>query len=156
MARPVTDGSGLDVDRDTRLSISRALRRFVGGEITNSELDDVFDKATPNRDPAIDAVAERVWFTYSDVGTYTATGRHELSPETRDLLLRCAMFLSTALPYEWPIRRFISGWALLRWVPFIRRKLLREQEGFRAAGDWSVWPFIRESDFKTAAAEGPR
>ena len=69
------------------------------------------------------------------------------------------VFLHSDAEYEWPIRNFISltGCALtiltLGVAPLVYRRLAERRH--EAMGDWSVWPFVRRSDYD-AALRRPR
>jgi len=145
------------IDRAARDRAATLLRRFVGGRMTNDDFDSDFPQS--RTDPALDALSGASWHLYSDNSTHRLTGRHALTREGRRQVLRWVLFLHSGLEYEWPdfnwYRVVRTPSPLIDWL--LRGALTRRKEReaaeiaeFQAAGDYDVWPFIREADLRRA------
>ncbi|MGX1196920.1 hypothetical protein [Parvibaculum sp. MBR-TMA-1.3b-4.2] len=144
------------IDRTARDKAASLAQRFICGEITNDDLEDEWP--TRSEDPAVRAVNDALWFLYDDNRTHRID-LSETAPEIRDELSRCILFLRSKLPYEWPEKRLI----FFNQVPLAFRILSlglmeplhawlgkrhrRIEEEMNAAGDMSVWPFIRADEY---------
>jgi hypothetical protein len=134
---------------DLRAQAASLIRSYLAGSINNDELSDGFphDKS----DPALQAIQRRLWFHFDDIRTHYCDFRAHSAIEV--LFRRCALFLDTPLEYEWPelwhhnlahpIVRILTG-------QLFHSKAIQKA---KSAGDYSVWPFLRNSDFEQARAE---
>lgn len=144
------------IDRTARDKAASLAQRFMCGEITN---DDLIER-WPDRsnDAAIRAVQDALWFLYDDRKTHRVD-LSEVTPEIWDEVSRCILFLRSDLPYEWPEKRLIffnqvplafrilSLGLLEPLHAWLGRRRSRFEEDMRAAGDMSVWPFIRADEY---------
>lgn len=131
------------IDVAARRQASAALRGFMEGRLSNAEL----DKRYPGEsaDIAVHVIYCQTWRYQDDLHEYRLE-RTAISPEEWALLQRCALFLESDLPYEWPS---IVERALL-WLRSL--SLVRESApGIPEKGEPKVWPFYREQDWKRAA-----
>jgi hypothetical protein len=131
------------VHREDRDVACKLIEQLANGEIT---LDD-FAEAFPRRskDRALYPVYAQVWFQ-SSRHTHKLVSKHGLNPEAKQLLKRCVAFLRSDLEYEWPDYKWIDPKRILLGLLGQRRKVERDFERFKAAGDFEVWPFFRVSD----------
>lgn len=133
---------------DLRVKAASLIRSYLDGKIDNHEFADGFPH--DKNDPALHAIEQRLWFHYDDVRTHYC----EFQPHSGVGMLfrRCALFLNTRLDYEWPelshhnlahpIVRILTG-------QLFRSKAIRKA---KSAGDYAVWPFLRNSDFEESKA----
>jgi hypothetical protein len=140
------------IDRAARNKLAEGMRHLGAGILSNTE----FEKRviTKSVDPAIQAVfVGGPWFLYHDLSTYKLRGPYRLRGLARKELARCVMFLKTDLEYEWPVqqRGVLSSllWSLVNLATFGMFANV-QQRRFMRAGDFSVWPFIRRSDYEAA------
>jgi hypothetical protein len=129
----------------------RLIERFLAGEITNDEFNDMFPR--DDADPALDAIYSNLWCYYSETHSHKLGGKYSLRPDAKDLFRRCAAFLGSDLEYEWPDYRWVSPkYALFRLFGLSKR--VNEQfERFTRHGSFEVWPFLREGDYRQVAAD---
>jgi hypothetical protein len=138
------------IDRPSRDRLATTLRQYVSGRITNDDLDDI---EVDWRDRGAVAVKERAWCLYDDNYQHRAVGKHFLERPARDEIGRWILFLHSDHEYTWPQFSFLQivNWPLnlltLGW--WERRKQVRFDE-FKAAGDFSVWPFVTRQDYDSA------
>ena len=141
-------------DKRDREKLAEALRHLATGQITNR----AYEGRTEPRssDIAVREIWRAAWGMYSDVRTHRLTGKNALTAETKEAVARCILFLHSDLPWEWPTRSFAEG------LQFAAANIctlglfgLREERRYRAAGDFSVWPFFRRPDYE-AALRAPR
>jgi hypothetical protein len=128
------------IDTTARQQAAALIDRFREREI---EFDDVEMQWPPSTDPALEAISKRLWQAfYSDFGSLSTSGKPKISPEGLSLLSRCAAFLRSELPYEWPseepgilasIRRRLQGEDLTG------TRAVQSDGGSR--GDPDQWPF---------------
>jgi len=138
----------LMIDRTARNRAAETIRRFVTGQITNKE----FIRRYPDskNDPVIWALDDTVWCLYDDIRTHKLSGEYALTKEFKTEVARWLMFLYSDAEYQWPQIgkpgfRQTPSW-FCRVFPFAQKRF----ERFRAAGDYSVWPFLRPADFEDA------
>ena len=143
------------IDRVSRDKLATALRQYVSGRITNDDLDGI---VVDWRDSGAVAVKERAWCLYDDLHDHKAVGKYHLDRAARDEIARWIVFLHSNVEYTWPRYSFdqIINWPMklltLGWWEKNRERIF---EQFKAAGDYSVWPFVTKEDFETAL-ENPR
>nr|CAP47510.1 putative integron gene cassette protein [uncultured bacterium] len=143
------------VDHEARTQLAESVRHLVAGRITNDDFEDgvPYSKA----DPAIGEVFfDGAWNLYSDLHEHKLVGRYRLPDSSRPEVARWILFLKTDLEYEWKV---LHG---LNWLAFPFGNLLTLgllgvflRRRWAKGGDVSVWPFYRESDFKTALNQHP-
>lgn len=122
------------------------IERLANAEITNDEFDDSYPRRSPDR--ALEAIFANIWLYYSDTHTHKLVGKHALNADGRALFCRCAAFLRSDLEYEWAEYAWIDlKWIVLR-VLGQGQKIEQRFEAFKSAGDFNVWPFIRQSDWE--------
>jgi len=147
------------VDPLARKHAQRALQRFVDCATTNREYIQEYPYVgrlwQRHRDRAVTAIYEMTWNFYDDFEDHKLEGPFALPEEGLQLAARCLLFLATTLEYEWRTTRFMR----VNWrdrIPFLRRapeanhekrlkKILHEP-----AGEATVWPFYRETDYRAA------
>ena len=136
------------IDRPARKRAAEAIRHFVTGQISNKE----FLRRYPESedDSAIWALDDTVWCLYDDIRTHKLSGDEALSKEFKSEAVRWLMFLYSDKEYLWPNIgkpgfRHYPSWFCRLFVFASKR-----YERFRAAGDYSVWPFLRREDFEDA------
>ena len=137
------------IDRPARNQLAEALRALASGQITNDE----FERRVPTSpDPAVWHIFfDGVWGLYSDLWEYRLKARHHLKPEAKAAIARCVLFLKTDQEFEWPqpsgLERSASFFANFLTLGAAARFLQRQ---YRAAGEWSVWPFISRAAYEDA------
>jgi hypothetical protein len=139
------------IDREGRTTVSELLRHLVAGQITN----DQFEGRLPVRsqDRGVTEVSEEAWYLYSDLWEHHLTGAERVPEEARRHVARWILFLQSGLEFEWPVwsfgRRFLSSAA--RWLTF---GVLGQEDRrrYEQAGDITVWPFLRLTDYEAALA----
>lgn len=142
------------IDRAGRDRLSEALRHFLSGQITNF----TFIERAPfqSADRAVREIDNAVWGLYDDMRQHRLTGRDAPSAQHKEAAARCVLFLQTDLQWEWPVKSF--GETLVAFVTdLLTLGLLRShrRRQYEAAGDFSVWPFVRRADYD-AALQAPR
>lgn len=124
------------------------MRHFAAGRLTNRQYESAANRLVASRDRAIASIWSVVWRFYDDLRVHRLAGKWRLPPESRRAVARAIVFLHTELPYEWP------------WLPRWRLLINLLTLGVTAwlfpltpsAGDRSVWPFFRRSDYEAALA----
>jgi hypothetical protein len=146
---PGSDNLYRVINSDLRVKAASLIRSYLAGKINNHEFADGFphDKG----DPALHAIEQRLWFHFDDVRTHYCEFQPHSGVEI--LFRRCALFLDTHLDYEWPdlshhnlahpIVRVLTG-------QLFRSKAIQKA---KSAGDYGIWPFLRNSDFEEAKAK---
>ncbi len=134
---------------DLLVKAASLIRSYLDGKIDNHDFAGGFPR--DKSDPALHAIEYRLWFHYSDVGTHHC--EFPLHSPVEVLFRRCALFLDTRLEYEWP-RLWHHGLA----HPIVRNLTgqlfrFRDIQKAQLAGDYAVWPFLRNADFEEAKAE---
>jgi len=138
------------VDRNLRDAAAAVLEDFVDGRITNVEFEQRFPASKD--DPALLAIRTESWFYYSDLSEHTLTGKRSLSREQGALLERCALFLKTALEFQWPLPKYGLKYGLIRLLGF-GWLLKRREKKEMSMGDVDVWPFLKRSDYERALGQ---
>jgi len=136
------------IDRLARQRAAEVIRHFVTGQITNKE----FIRRYPEskHDLVIWALDDTVWCLYDDIRTHKLAGDYALNKEFKPEVVRWLMFLYSDAEYLWPKIgqpgfRYWPSW-FCRVFGIGRKRFQR----FHAAGDYSVWPFLRREDFENA------
>jgi len=142
------------IDRASRDSLAQLARHFVAGRITNDELE---GRLPDSGDPAIHEIWwNALWGLYDDLHEHRLVGRYYIPKESRTDLARCILFLKTDLEYEWtaypPEPKILSGLLSILTLGTANRVMARR---WRRQGDSSVWPFIREADYREALERPP-
>ncbi|XXF76806.1 hypothetical protein P2318_27670 [Myxococcaceae bacterium GXIMD 01537] len=142
----MVDESAIDVA--ARRRAAELLRGFAEGRLSNVELDARY----PGRsgDPAVHAVYARTWRYQDDYREYRLTGDLAPSEEELCLLRRCALFLETSLPYEWPSLARRALRAVSARIPRRGAPTISEERG-----DLAAWPFFRREDLAAAERQAP-
>jgi hypothetical protein len=131
------------VHREDRDVACKLIEQLANGEITNDDFDGAFPRRSKDR--ALFPVYANVWFHYSP-HTHKLVSKQALKAEAKQLLKRCVAFLRSDLEYEWPDYNWIDPKRFLLGLLGQRRKIERDFERFKTAGDFEVWPFLRASD----------
>jgi hypothetical protein len=138
------------IDRPSRNKLAEALRALASGQISNDE----FERRVPiaSADPAVWHIFfDGVWGLYSDLSEYHLKGRQRLKPEAKAAVARCVLFLKTDQSFAWPqpsgLERLGTFFANLLTLGIAARFFQRR---YRAAGEFSVWPFISRTSYEQA------
>jgi hypothetical protein len=142
------------VDRHRRDKLAELLRHFAAGLVTNDEFEDrietIIDDPPKMSDRALWAVRMMAWFYYDDLSTHKLTGRRALDREERAEFARWVLFLHSSQEYLWPEFCFVFPGGLLRNLITFGRCGPRAWTQFKSAGDFDVWPFLRQEDMSAA------
>ena len=143
------------IENDARHKAAELVDRFAGGVITNFEFDDQWPEAAGRRDPALRAIGSMLWNFYSETESHKLEGRYAPNNALRGLLSRCAAFLRTSLPYEWPHVNFSPPGGLAEFIEDVLHQgtLATHTLASHAAAasdreDRAAWPFRRRSDYE--------
>ena len=139
------------IDRDSRNRLAEAFRQYASGRITNDDLDAV---AVDWRDKGAAAVKLQAWSLYSDLKKHYVGNR--LLPRSKDrrTVARCIAFLHSDEEYCWPdvaLRIRDMLWNLLMNILTLGRWAKKQQEQFKEAGDFEVWPLSSRSQLERVA-----
>ena len=143
------------IDGASRAQAAKIVRQFRDGIVTSDDLEAEWPISD---DLVIDALASMLWRFYDDHRPRRMVGRKAPSSGEQEALTRYAAFLDSDLPYEWPQSRFdrIGGLGLLNVLSlglllpldwWIKHRDGRFQAALDKSGDFSVWPFLRRSDY---------
>ena len=142
------------IDSQARSRLGEAARALVAGRITNDEFE---NRIPQSDDPAIGEIFDKgFWRLYGDLSEHRLAEVDRLGAEDRKFASRCILFLTTSLPYVWP-------------VPSPRSVILRDiinlitlgasgraaQRRLLASGDQNVWPFHSLTEYKDALSSPP-
>ena len=141
------------IDKNARRRLSEALRHLATGQTTNYKFEDrIGDKEMLRcKDRAIWAIRHQAWFLYSDTKEYRLRGKCTVSEKDRKVIARIQLFLRTRLEYEWPTHPGETIWGMIANVltlGLIGRLFWNRR--WQRSGKYSIWPFIREKDFRNA------
>lgn len=139
------------IDRHARYRAAELLDSFVEGSITNDQFEEGWPLSAD--DGALSQISCHLWSQYDDLS------EHRLNPNTLDarqidLFRRTSRFLRSSLEYEWPDLPAFGVPAVFFAVVTLGLSRVfwwRQRQRFRAAGDLSVWPFLRRSDLESVA-----
>lgn len=137
------------MNRTVRNEYAELLRGFIGGQITNFEYEDRFDKFDLGQaisDPAINEIFGAMWSAYCDIREHKMTGKFKLVGENRETAIRFILFLHSSFPYEWPVQSLSERLLNLLTVGLYGK--LQKIDPVQAAGDESVWPFYRKEEYE--------
>lgn len=101
---------------EARAELREALSALIGGQLSNDGFDEVYYRlCARSPDRAIEEIGEFGWGLYSSdlLWSYTLTGSHAVSDETRAIAERCDLFLQSGFEYEWP------SFPQLGWMQFV-------------------------------------
>ena len=137
------------VDRQARLKLASAFRRFATRRITNRQFE-AEAKALSRSDPAVRAILEECWYWYDDLREHKLS----LASDGRRLAARCYVFLRTSLEYEYPTNGAIIRMLLvLLDLPTLGlASSLGHRQRCLAPRAPQLWPFRRRADLAAAAA----
>jgi len=130
---------GLGIDAVARVRAAEVLQQFLDGTLSSDEADAQYPERSPDQ-----AVHEAylVLFPYlGDFRDFRFTGENQPDAAERAHFSRSILFLKTELPMEWPAFPVNVVRAAQRLLG-----LASAQE----AGDRSVWPFYRQTDYAKA------
>ena len=144
------------VDPVARRCARDILRKLILGRSSSYECENAFVGLYSNSDdPVIYALFRTVFELGGDIDKplphLFVRGR-----EMRKRACRWILFLKTNLEYKWPKDRLAPGIRdfykpnLFDKFFLLESRILRSNQEFCSRGDYSVWPFFRESDFKAA------
>jgi hypothetical protein len=119
-------------NRANLVEAASLLRRFARGEASNREFEKVFSEDAEER--ILFDIFLVFFACYDDFVEQHMIGPQALSPESRELAERCALFLEAGLPYQWLSRSI--GARIVDWF------LGRDSRPV-VGGDESVWPFFQ-------------
>jgi hypothetical protein len=144
------------VDPIARKCMRDLLKKLALGRITSYQSENELLDLYPNcNDPVIYALYRTVAEMGGDVDKPLA---HLFAKggEMRKRVCRWIFFLGTNLEYEWPKERLAPGvrdFYKPNWFDKLfglQTRILHSNQEFFGRGDYSVWPFFRESDFNAA------
>jgi hypothetical protein len=142
------------IDRTSRNELAELLRGLVAGQITSDEF---HDRRPRSRDTAVREVIEQAWLLGRDLHEQKGAGRKKLPRDVRSEVSRWILFLETDSEYEWPA---LSTWArVLGFIPSVITFGLfwsPYRFWFKRQGDFRVWPFLDEQQFRVARGRGAR
>jgi hypothetical protein len=142
------------IDRPAREHLALLLRRLADGRISNDDFDDNYAFKSP--DSGVQAVAEEGWALYGDYWTYRLRGHHALARPVLRRVAQSILFLHSDCEYEWPAPPRLGPAGKVLAVLTLGRFDMRHHDGswtnWLAAGDFTVWPFLRWSAFERACA----
>ena len=133
------------IDKESRSQLAHLLRQLSVGQIANDQFEDQLPRS---KDRAVREVIGQAWLLYDDMREHKLVGP---SKKDRPEVARWILFLQTDFEYEWPslpawlrIIGFMPSILTLGlvWAPY--------RMWFERQGDCSVWPFLRDEDFKDA------
>lgn len=137
------------VDIEARKVAAEIVRRFVGGNFSNFELENQFPAS---KDPALWAIEDSLWCFYDDLEEHKLEGKWSIPEETKKLMLRWVAFLYSDQEYQWPkisypgVRPIVYGfWGRLF-------NMHKKQAAFLSVGDIALWPFISKESYQQAMA----
>ena len=171
------------IDLDRRKKLATHLRRFVAGQITNDEFEELLmndvtyghlpeyyylTKECTNDDPVIRPMVEMAWGLYDDTRNHTLTGTYTLNSYARKQIARYVLFLTSDQPFTWEyfnirhslllmsLKDFLKCF-MTRGVSYLQFELIREQklEAIKSTGDYEYWPFKTVQDFKKQLKKPP-
>jgi len=127
------------VEKEKRAEAEKLIDALFLGHITNYEYDDRFPRS--ERDPALRAIYEALWFIYSDVREHRLNPQ-KLKARDEETLVRIQLFLRSDDEYTGP-RKFTDLLAIPKrvWCWVTRRPQPSVPE---------FWPFENESQFRNA------
>jgi hypothetical protein len=142
------------IDRASRARLVELLQQLIAGDISSSEF---HDRQPRSQDLAVREVIEQAWLLCRDLPEQKAAGRKKLPRDARGEVSRWILFLETDRVYEWPA---LPAWArVLGFVPSVITFGLfwsPYRYWFRRQGDYRVWPFLEEQQFRAALGRGGR
>src|SRR6476646_6420505 len=92
------------IDREARDQLAEQLRRLIGGLITNDEFE---IRIRHSADRAVHEIYLEAWGTYDDLHEHKLQGKYKLTPEAKEFMARCILFLKTDQPWPWPSRKSV-------------------------------------------------
>ena len=127
------------VDKEKRAEAGKLIEELFSGQITNFEYDDRFPKS--DGDPALHAIYEALWFSYSDVREHRLNPQ-KLKADDKETLSRIQLFLRSDDEYTGP-QKFIDLLAIPKrvwyWITRQPHPCIPE-----------YWPFENESQLRNA------
>lgn len=143
------------INKKGRRQLALYTRRYLSGQISNFDLE--ASEPEPEGDDAIiEVFANGIYQLYSDEKNHFCVGIHAISKAERATVARWLLFLYSDYVYEWPSYK---GSSLRRAVQVVTlsfpKRFLFGSEDFKMAGDFSIWPFIRRSDYNEALRHPP-
>lgn len=140
------------IHRPSRDALALALRKYVSGQITNDDLDEV---EVDWRDRGAVAVKEMAWSLYDDTYVHRVGGDLPRGSEARTAIARWIVFLHSDVEYLWPEYSFLQvvNWPLnILTLGWWEKHKARKWQQFLEAGDFDVWPFCARTELEKAAA----
>ena len=131
------------VDKEKRLKGAESIEKLISCQITNYEYDDQFPRSED--DPALHAIYTALWFPYLDVGEHRMDGKHALTPQAREAVDRCVLFLKTDVEYTGPTNFSDLTTPFKRLWNFIIRKKPKQVPRH--------WPFETREQLQAARAK---
>jgi hypothetical protein len=143
------------IDRKGREATATAVHELLGKYVSFED----FYYSYPARsiDDAVNAVRSGIFFAPTD-----GEGGVDFDRNSRKAVLRSVLFLRSDLEYEWSRFSMGCGSCLLSllscglYIPlwhWLHREEIKIANAQDAAGDVSVWPFYRKSDFDAEYAK---
>lgn len=150
------------IDRAARDLAAEKLGRYYHGEITNFDLE---ESEPDTRDRAVVEAYRYVWLLYDDFHESRLASAVRHDPTVQPVVERWIAFLSSDLPYAYPhgcdgvlapelfSRRVVfASFGVAALTNRVRLRLFEQKRGeMEAAGDLSVWPYLKAADMGAAA-----
>jgi hypothetical protein len=166
------------IDKERRKKLALHLRQLSVGLISNDEfeeavMEDVSDSWLPeqyhrsklakseNEDPIIKPMLELCWGLYDDTRNHRLVKSDKLSIDALKIVVRCILFLHSDKEYEWPyfntnnpLLRFSLEDLILSVITLGHQYRNKREEHiisyyeWQKNGDYNVWPFFRETEYK--------
>jgi len=143
------------MDRNGRDATATAAHELLGKYVSLEQV--VHSYSGRSDDEGVNAIRSMIFMAPLD-----GEGGIEVDRDQRKTLLRTVLFLRSDLEYEWSRFSMGCGSCLLSlltcgvYIPiwyWLNRNEIRAANAQDAAGDSSVWPFYRKSDFDAEYAK---
>lgn len=146
---------GAMVDRASRDALAELIQQFVAGRITHAQLLDR-DRVPRSKDRAVREIFwNALWGLFEDVHGHRLTQSDEIPSDLCANLARCGLFLKGDLEYEWtPYPAGSKVFFLISSIltlGSVNRVLVHQ---WQQQGEYGVWPFKREEDYRRALERG--
>lgn len=161
------------VDKQRRKKLAFHLRQLSVGQTTNDDfeygiVEEMTDGWLPdqyyrsknavNDDAIIIPMLELCWGLYDGTRRHKLIGSDKLAPESLKAIAVCILFLHSDLKYEWPPIDTVPHFSLADLLMAVltlgysvkikRGEMEKNYLKWQAAGDFNVWPFFSQADYK--------
>lgn len=138
------------VDREARNKAAKVLQEFLlECSISNWQYDDRYPVS--KADPAVFCVYQQIWFWYDDTHEHRMLGEYRLSPEHRDVIDRCLLFLESDLEYLWPPEKWNILGVLFDITKYVLSfGTLQPAQRETSYNEQKYWPFYDREQYEQA------